>query len=66
MKHFPFDMRLAGPDMADIKGTRHCLVFLLITLGKGGNLHANSDLINLGLGRQGKGRLSLIKQNTKH
>ena len=54
MKHFPFDMRLSRPDMGDIKCTRHSRVFAIIKLGNGGDVHANSDLINLGLGRQGK------------
>ena len=54
MKHFPFDMRLSRPDMGDIKCPRHSRVFVIIKLGAGEDVHANSDLINLGLGRQGK------------
>ena len=56
MKHFPFDMRLSGQtwDLGDIKCPRQYRVFVLIKLGAGGNVHANSDLINLGSGRQGK------------
>ena len=64
MKHFPFDMRLSRPDMGDIKCTRHSRVFVLIKLGAGGNVHANSDLINLGLVRQEK--YSPGSDQTKH
>ena len=57
-------MRLSGPDMGDIKCTRHSRVFVLIKLGAGGNVHANSDLINLGLGRPRQGEPSVRSNKT--